>query len=72
LEEIIRRGVRQGIFYPSPDKQEELQIAVFSAWSAVHGLTMMAIDGLAMVPRLTAERIAVKMVQTLCHGLLQR
>jgi AcrR family transcriptional regulator len=72
LEEIIRRGAQQGSFYPSPNKQEELQIAVVSAWSAVHGLTMMAIDGLATVPRLTAEKIAEKVAQTHCHGLLRR
>jgi AcrR family transcriptional regulator len=72
LEEIVRRGVQQGIFYPSPNKQEELQIAVLSALSAVHGLTMMSIDGLATVPRLTAEKIAEKMVETLCNGLLRR
>jgi hypothetical protein len=53
-------------------EQEELQIAVLSALSAVHGLTMMSIDGLATVPRLTAEKIAEKMVETLCNGLLRR
>jgi AcrR family transcriptional regulator len=72
LEEIIRLGAQQGSFYPAPNKQEELQIAVLTAWSVVHGLTMMAIDGLAMVPRLTAEKIAEKTAQALCHGLLRR
>jgi AcrR family transcriptional regulator len=72
LEEIIHRGARQGIFLPSTKKKEDLNIAVLSAWSAVHGLTMLAIDGLAATPRLTTERIAEKMAQTLCYGLIRR
>ena len=72
LEEIIQRGAQQGIFVPSPKDKEQLEIAVLSAWSAVHGLTMLAIDGLAAIPRLTPERLADKVAQTLTNGLMRR
>jgi AcrR family transcriptional regulator len=73
LEEIIHRGARQGIFVPSPKKKEELQMAVLTAWSAVHGLTMLAIDGLtAAAPRFTIDQITEKLVHTLSYGLIRR
>jgi AcrR family transcriptional regulator len=72
LEEIIHRGAEQGVFTVSPKKKEELRLAVLSAWSAVHGLTMLAIDGLAEAPRLTMDGVARKLSQTLCYGLIRR
>jgi AcrR family transcriptional regulator len=72
LEEIIQRGAQQGIFVPSPKDKEQLEIAVLSALSAVHGLTMLAIDGLTSTPRLTPDRLAEKVVQTVAYGLLRR
>jgi AcrR family transcriptional regulator len=72
LEEIIHRGARQGVFFPSPKNKEQLGIAVISAWSAVHGLTMLAIDGLAETPPVAANRIADKIARTLCCGLNRR
>jgi AcrR family transcriptional regulator len=72
LEEIVHRGAQQGIFVPSPENEEQLRIAVLSAWSAVHGLTMLAIDGLATTPHLTMDNVTEKLVETLCHGLIRR
>jgi AcrR family transcriptional regulator len=72
LEEIIHRGARQGVFFPSPKNKEQLSIAVISAWSAVHGLTMLAIDGLAETPSVNTSRIAEKMADALCWGLNRR
>jgi hypothetical protein len=72
LEEIIQSGAQQGIFAPSPKDKEQLEIAVLSAWSAMHGLTMLAIDGLAAIPRLTPERLAEKVAQMFTHGLMRR
>jgi AcrR family transcriptional regulator len=72
LEEIIHRGARQGVLAVSPEKKDELNIAVLSAWSVVHGLTMLAIDGFAAVPRLTTERLAEKIAQTVTNGLIHR
>jgi AcrR family transcriptional regulator len=72
LEEIIHRGAEQGIFTFSPKKKEELHLAVLSAWSAVHGLTMLAIDGMAETPRLTMDGVAKKLSRTICYGLIRR
>lgn len=72
LEEIIHRGARQGVFAASPEKKDELNITVLSAWSVVHGLTMLAIDGFAAAPRLTTERLAEKIAQTVSYGLIRR
>src|SRR5271170_1919741 len=46
LEEVILRGARSGVFAISPDNPQDLALAVVSAWSAVHGLTMLVIDKL--------------------------
>jgi len=69
LEQILRRGARAGVFTASLNRREELQVAVLSAWSAVHGLTMLAIDGLTGAPGLPVERIAEKLARTFCGGL---
>jgi len=47
LGEAVLRGAQTGHFAVSPTSQAELDLAVLSAWSLVHGLTMLAIDGLA-------------------------
>jgi len=47
LEEAVLRGAREGRFAASPDDPAALDLAVLAAWSIVHGLTMLGIDGLA-------------------------
>jgi hypothetical protein len=44
---IIHQGAQEGSFAVSPTSREAADIAVLSAWSLVHGLTMLLIDGLA-------------------------
>jgi hypothetical protein len=44
LEDTILRGARAGVFAVSSDSRREVILAAFSAWSAVHGLTMLVID----------------------------
>ena len=44
LEDAILRGARAGVFAVSPDNRHDVILAAFSAWSAVHGLTMLVID----------------------------
>ena len=44
LEDAILRGARSGVFAVSPDNRHDVILAAFSAWSAVHGLTMLVID----------------------------
>ena len=72
LENILRRGARIGIFDPALARKSELQTAALFIWAAVHGLTMLAIDGLATVERLSIERITQKVVTTTLQGLAGR
>jgi AcrR family transcriptional regulator len=69
LENILRRGARIGIFDPALARKSELQTAALFTWAVVHGLTMLAIDGLANVEHLSIERIAQKVVTTTLRGL---
>ncbi len=72
LENILRRGARIGIFDPALTRKSELQTAALYTWAVVHGLTMLAIDGLANVERLSIDRIAEKAVTTTLRGLAGR
>ena len=72
LENILRRGARIGIFDPSFARKPELQTAALYTWAVVHGLTMLAIDGLASVERLSIERITQKVITTTLQGLAAR
>ncbi len=71
LRGVLRRGMEQGSFAVSP---EGLDMAVLSAWSLVHGLTLLLLDGLAgantgplTVP--AAEQIAGQVSQVLLDGI---
>lgn len=72
LETILRHGARIGIFDPAFARKAELQSAALYIWAVVHGLTMLAIDGLANVEHLSIERIAQKVVTTTLRGLAGR
>jgi AcrR family transcriptional regulator len=72
LENILRRGARLGIFEPALARKSELQSAALHIWAVNHGLTMLAIDGLANVERLSIDRIAQKVVTTTLRGLAGR
>jgi AcrR family transcriptional regulator len=69
LENILRRGARIGIFDPALTRKPELQTAALYTWAVIHGLTMLAIDGLANVEHLSIERIAQKVITTTLRGL---
>jgi AcrR family transcriptional regulator len=69
LENILRHGARIGIFDPALARKSELQTASLYTWAVVHGLTMLAIDGLARVERLAIERITQKVVTTTLRAL---
>jgi len=47
LREIILRGSRDGTLAVDPDNADEVAAAVVSAWSLVHGFTLLAINGFA-------------------------
>jgi len=72
LENILRRGARVGIFGPALTRKLELQTAALYTWAVVHGLTMLAIDGLADVEHLSIDRITQKVVTTTLRGLAVR
>jgi len=46
LEDIIVRGARLGVFGVSADDKKQVALTTLSAWSAVHGLTMLIVDNL--------------------------
>jgi len=72
LGEIIYRGARAGVFAASPQKKEELQIAILAAWSAVHGLTMLSLDGLAETVVPNVSDVAEKFARTVGRGLFRK
>jgi AcrR family transcriptional regulator len=45
LQEILRRGAREGVFSSSLLRTAELKTATATAWSTVHGFTMLVIEG---------------------------
>lgn len=79
LSGIIRRGAEQGSFALSPTHAEALDLAVLSAWSVVHGMTLLLLDGFAGVKAASgpftaasftaAERIADYVSQLLIDGI---
>ena len=74
LQEAVLRGAEAGCFTASPDSQAELDVAALSAWSLVHGLAMLAIDGLAGSGASSSLSHAVveKVARALLNGLRRR
>jgi AcrR family transcriptional regulator len=72
LENILRRGARLGIFDASLTRKPELQTAALYGWAVVHGLTMLAIDGLANIERVPIDLIAQKVVKTTVRGFARK
>ena len=63
LEDILLRGVRDGVFATSLSRKSELQSVTLTAWAAVHGITTFAIDGLVDLEQVSIERLAEKIAQ---------
>lgn len=72
LEDILRRGVRSGVFVPALTRKPALQTTILHAWATAHGLTMLAIDGLANVEHLPMELVAGKTVKTMFRSLVEK
>lgn len=70
LVDVVGRGVQTGRFAVSQDTQAERDLVVLTAWSLVHGLTMLLIDGLAgqAVPPAVPESVT----RTLLNGIRMR
>lgn len=47
LHHVVVRGAEEGLFAVSTDNETSVAMAVLSAWSAVHGLSMLIIDNKA-------------------------
>jgi len=78
LRDIVLRGALDGTFAVSPADAEAMDLAVLSAWSIVHGLTMLLIDGLAAtgaplrLSKETVQQIAEGISRTFRDGMLKR
>lgn len=74
LADVVLRGAELGIFAASPADQADLDLAALTAWSMVHGLTMLIVDKLSTVgaePECT-ESIVEAVLCTLGEGVLRR
>lgn len=71
MAEIIRRGAATGVFNAALQRDDELSVAALSAWSTVHGLTMLIIDGIVDIPRSDVERTAKRVTNAWCDGLVR-
>jgi AcrR family transcriptional regulator len=71
LEGIIERGVRAGSFAITPDNRRGFAIATFTAWSAVHGLTMLIIDRIGDLPA-PVDVLIEGVTKTVLDGLRPR
>ena len=72
LAGIIRRGAVAGVFDAAFAEEQALEVAVLSAWSTVHGLTMLMIDRIAESPQLGLDGLTQRIAGTLCCGLAGR
>jgi AcrR family transcriptional regulator len=71
LVDVIVRGARSGAFAVAPDDPVDQGKAVFFAWSAVHGLTMLLLDGFLEV-ELTVDDLIKEIERIVLKGLLPR
>jgi AcrR family transcriptional regulator len=68
LEEVIERGARSGVFAVSADNLKNQILAAHVFWSAVHGLTTLAIDRL-MAPDVTVDDMIEQLMRIQIKGL---
>lgn len=68
LEDVILGGARCGVFAVAPDDPRDVALAALAAWSAAHGLTMLAID---RIPRtdLSVEDMIDRLLRMVVAGL---
>jgi AcrR family transcriptional regulator len=72
LEDVISRGARAGVLSPSPRNKEEIQIAVYGAAALVHGLTMLALDGLVATKGAPIADFTEKVTRAMGRGLFRK
>lgn len=70
LRDALRRGAEDGSFRIAPDDPEALAAAVLAAWSLVHGLTLLCVDGLATLETpLALEPLTAQVAAVFRYGL---
>jgi AcrR family transcriptional regulator len=72
LEQIIRRGVLAGVFVLPLRGPKGQEVLVLAAWSVVHGLTTLAIDGTVGGTGPVISDYADKVARAFCHGIVRR
>ncbi len=72
LGQIIRRGVQAGVFVPSSRGPKGQQVLVLAAWSMVHGLTTLAIDGALGGTGPVIHDYAEQVARAFCRGIVRR
>ena len=72
LEQIIRRGVLAGVFVPPSKGPKGQQVLVLAAWSMVHGLTTLAIDGAVGGTGAVTNDYAEKVARAFCRGIVRK
>jgi AcrR family transcriptional regulator len=66
--EVIQRGARSGVFAVAPENPKDQILAAHVFWSAVHGLTTLAIDQL-MAPDVTVDDMIEQLLSIQIRGL---
>jgi AcrR family transcriptional regulator len=68
VEEVIQRGARSGVFAVPAESLKDQILATHVFWSAVHGLTSLAIDHL-MAPDVTVDEMIDQLIRIQIRGL---
>jgi AcrR family transcriptional regulator len=72
LDQVIRRGVLDGVFVPPMRGPKGQKALLLAAWSTVHGLTTLAIDGTIGGPVAVITDYAEKAARVFCHGIIRK
>jgi AcrR family transcriptional regulator len=72
VAELVRRGAESGELAVAPRDPAALELTVFSVWSAVHGMTILLIDGITGCEGIAPEELATRLMRTLFKGLRAR
>ena len=72
LRDVILDGARAGDFAIDPEDEQEVSVAVVTAWSLVHGFTLLSIDRVVdrEVRPKVIDALAARVAERLITGLL--
>jgi len=73
LREVLKRGSEDRTFKIPQNDPAALEMAAIGAWSLVHGLAMLYIDGLATLETAqTIDSLAEEVIAMFMHGVVKR